>query len=107
MTLDELEPEFYARLDDRTRQQVATIAEAHGVDFLCPKCFEANNGAMGTHHVFCWFSGRGVPDSETPGPGRWAVSGTSLADLTLSPSVFLQSGCCWHGWVRAGEVTSC
>jgi hypothetical protein len=40
-----------------------------------------------------------------PGPGRWTVSGTGLADLTLAPSIHLSGpGCGWHGFVTAGEV---
>jgi len=62
---------------------------------------------IGTHMVLCWFRDRGVPDGETPGPGRWQVSGSGLGDLTLAPSVHLTgAGCGWHGFVRNGLVTS-
>lgn len=82
------------------------LAEAQGVMFLCPKCFEANKGEVGTHRVICWFRGRGVPDDQSPGPGRWDVSGTGFSDLTLKPSVFLSGadGCQWHGWITNGEA---
>lgn len=86
---------------------VDDFAQAQGVIFLCPKCFEANSGPVGTHSVITWFQDRSVPEQAKPGPARWAVSGTSLADLTLSPSVLLLGACGWHGWVRAGQVTSC
>jgi hypothetical protein len=90
---------------------VDTIDEAQGIIFLCPKCFTANGGAIGTHSVICWSSSRGVPDSARPGPGRWAIEGTSIDDLTLngdrgrSRSVLLQGGCGWHGFVTDGKAT--
>jgi hypothetical protein len=88
-----------------------TFAEAHGVMFLCPKCFAANGGAVGTHAVICWSSSRGVADTIQPGPGRWKLEGTSIKDLTLgcepgkSRSVALQGGCAWHGFVTNGDAT--
>lgn len=43
-------------------------------------------------------------DPNAPRP-RWQfVSGSSLADLTLSPSVAVGSPECWHGWIQNGEV---
>lgn len=84
---------------------VLSLREAQGVMFLCPKCFAANAGPVGTHSVICWFRDRGVPADEPPLPGRWDVSGDSLANLTLSPSVHLTgAGCGWHGWVRGGDA---
>lgn len=74
-----------------------TPATADGVVFICPKC---QNG----HAVLCWFQDRGVPADETPGPGRWVPSGTSLADLTLTPSISLGGDCGWHGFVRNGDA---
>lgn len=90
---------------------VETLAEAQGVDFLCPLCFAKNGGPIGTHHVTCWSRSRGVPDDASPGPGRWRLDGTSLADLTLneepgkSRSVALIGGCAWHGFVTNGRAT--
>lgn len=89
---------------------VATLAEADGVGFLCPKCFAANNGPVGTHGVICWFEDK-VPDDAFPGPGRWNPVGTSLDDLTFVPgkrshSVLLTGeGCAWHGFVVNGDAT--
>lgn len=91
-------------------REVSTIAEAQGVMFLCPLCFAANKGAVGTHSVICWSRSRGVPDDIAPKPGRWALRGTSLDDLTLdaepgqSRSVLLLGGCNWHGFVTDGEA---
>lgn len=84
-----------------------SMADAQGVLFLCPVCYQANGGAVGTHSVLCWFRGRDVPDSETPGPGRWNASGATFDDLSLSPSVHLSgAGCGWHGFVTNGEVST-
>lgn len=90
------------------------INDAHGVEFLCPKCFAANSGPVGTHAVICWSRSRGVPDEADPKPGRWTLEGTGMHDLTLNGdavggggarSVLLTSGCAWHGFVTNGEVT--
>lgn len=36
---------------------------------------------------------------------RWTVSGTGLADLTLSPSIDVGApGSCWHGFITDGQV---
>lgn len=102
MKLAELDATFLRITDEITYQMDVPFAAAQGVMFLCPKCFITNGGAVGTHRVTCWFRDKGVPDAMRPGPARWPATGTSLADLTLTPSVLLLSGCAWHG-----EVTSC
>jgi len=91
-----------------TYEHVAALADADGVMFLCPKFFATNAGAVGTHSVLCWFVGR-VPDDVDPKPGRWNPTGTGVDDLTFvgpgAASVYLQSGCGWHGFVRNGDTT--
>lgn len=89
--------------------KVETIAEAQGVRFLCPLCFEKNGGEVGTHSVICWSRSRGTPEEAQPGPGRWRMDGTSLDDLTLNAdppsdkrSVQLNGGCAWHGFITKG-----
>lgn len=128
MDLTELEPQFMRRVvtpnvptrisgpDGVIREElresvgyrhVDTLAEADGIDFLCPTCFVANKGSVGTHHILCWRPGR-VPLDATPGPGRWDFEGTGYADLTLTaqpPSILLRSGCNAHFHVRSGKVT--
>lgn len=110
-TLVELEA-FFVRHEPRDGHEyhvhVDTLAEAQGIWFLCPKCFAANNGPVGTHGVLCWFEGR-IDDLVQPGPGRWNPHGTSLADLSFVPgkrshSVALLSGCEWHGYVSNGNA---
>ena len=88
---------------------VDALTEADGVWFLCPKCFAANGGAVGTHAVICWFVGS-VPDDVDPKPGRWTPTGTGLNDLTFVPSagrshsVLLTGGCEAHFFVTHGDA---
>lgn len=111
MRLSELKAVLYKIVDDRTYAPVAKLADAHGVFFLCPKCFAANDGTHGTHGVLCWFNGRGVPPDLDPKPGRWNPAGTGLDDLTFVPpgatSVLLTSGCGWHGFIENGAIRTC
>jgi hypothetical protein len=106
VNLSQLEPRFVRITAPEHYQDVDRLADAQGLDMFCPKCWAANgNSAVGTHHVRVWFRDRGVPDQEVPKPGRWQVSGLSIVDLTLSPSIRLTSGCGWHGFVTVGQVT--
>jgi hypothetical protein len=98
----------------RYRKEVATIEEADCIDFLCPLCFAKNGGAVGTHGCMVSFAGRDIPagcgsiDSSGQ-PSRWTiVSGTTMNDLTLQPSILLSGpGCGWHGFITNGEATTC
>lgn len=106
MKLSELEARFIKYISDREYLRVDAIAEATGVQFLCPKCFQANNGPVGTHMVICWDPS--VPQSMNPKPGRWKLVGTSLEDLTLvaaSSSILLPPPCAWHGYVTKGDAS--
>lgn len=95
-------------------RRVWSLEEAQGLLFQCPKCAEGlpneqvgdgTTAAIGAHYVLCWFRGKGVPDDEYPGPGRWAPSGLTIDDFSLSPSVNLSGpGCKWHGWVKDGSA---
>jgi hypothetical protein len=100
--LHDLEAEFVARLTERSWGDVATLQEAGGIKFLCPKCFDANGGPIGTHLIIVWFEGKPVPEGTYKADPRWGVTGTSLHDLTLSPSINVIGGCGWHGWVKNG-----
>ncbi len=87
---------------------VEAIGDADGIIFLCPKCFAANGGSLGTHSVVCW-SPRVPPDAD-PKPGRWNLVGTSYADLSLragSSSVLLTGGCNAHFYVERGDIRMC
>lgn len=117
MRLTELDPVFVSVTfedDHQVSRPVKTLAEAQGVRFLCPKCFAANGGAVGTHAVGCWSRSRGAPDHASPGPGRWTLDGTGVEDLTLNGdppgaarSVQLNGGCAWHGHITNGDATTC
>lgn len=116
MRLTDLDASFLRVSEDGRFRRPVPFDLAHGVWFLCPACFAANKGDVGTHRVLVWFSRRGVPEGERPAP-RWDVTGgSSLDDLTLSPSIALNQSaqppapgqldvCRWHGWVRNGEAS--
>ncbi len=98
MKLTNLDATFVRYTGRGCHQDVSTFAEANGVLFDCPKCAGTNG-----HSVLVWF--KGAPLDAVPGPARWSASGSSLEDLTLSPSVDLTSGGtrdCWHGFVTNG-----
>lgn len=84
---------------------VDAIADADGIMFHCPKCFQSNGGDIGTHMVLCWRPR--VPADVSPKPGRWEFEGTGLDDLTLvagSSSVLLIGGCAAHFLIRSGAI---
>jgi len=108
MRLIELEPQLLKREDASHFRNVATLAEADGIRFLCPKCFAANKGPIGTHGIICWSPS--VPQDTRPTPGRWSLQGAGFDDLTLvagSSSVALTGGCAAHFFVRNGEIIDC
>lgn len=96
---------------DGTYRVPVEMADAQGVQFLCPLCFTKNGGPVGTHSIICWSRSRGIPDDLLPGPGRWLLLGTGLADLTLGPDPGPQSvlligpGCGAHFHVTNGQIT--
>ena len=108
MKLADLEPKLYRLTDDGRLHEVETTAEAGGVMFLCPGCFVQNAGNVGTHSILLRIDAKGE------GP-RWAASGSTVADLTLKPSVNVHADrnrgprACpgWHGFITNGEVRSC
>lgn len=113
MRLTNLDPKWlrYDKRPEGTFFVPSTMIEAHGIRFLCPKCFAANGGAGGTHGVICWSRSRGTPDDAEPGPGRWTFLGTGFEDLTINGdpvgaarSIALKGGCAWHGFVTAGDA---
>lgn len=105
MRLSDLEARFVRCGEEEDLHTVLTLGEAQGVLFLCPKCYAANCGPIGTHSVLVWFRDHGVPAAARP-TARWGVAGTSLGDLTLTPSIHLTGeGCGWHGFVTGSDVT--
>jgi hypothetical protein len=110
MRLTELDPSFVVYTGNGGHRDVATFAEAQGVLFTCPGCYRRNgNSDIGVHMVLVWFRDRGVPDDAVPKPARWLAKGTSLADLSLEPSINLANDDMsrdeWHGYITNGEAT--
>lgn len=106
MRLSELEPEFVGLWNERSGfSKVERIEDADGLWFLCPKCFAANGGPIGTHRILCLRPR--VPHPSFSEPGRWEFDGSGFEDLTLvagSSSVQVGGGCEAHFWVRAGAI---
>lgn len=106
MRLRDLNAEFVRYVQAGSFQRGSTaVSEAHGVIFDCPGC-------NGGHSVLVWFRDRPVPSTEEPSSARWEASGSTIDDLTLSPSINLDTEsariaktCCWHGWVKNGDAT--
>ncbi len=93
--LRDLDATFVRHTGDGNFDEVAAMADANGVMFDCPKC--------GRHSVLVW--DQTIPTGIEPGPGRWIMTGSSLDDLTLSPSVNLPKiECAWHGWIKNGDA---
>ena len=112
MKLVDLNPHFLKRAHEDGHEIWKTnvgIQEADGIEFLCPKCFEANGGSIGTHAVICW--NPSVPQTVAPIPGRWNLQGSGFHDLSLvagSSSVqLLGDGCKAHFFIQNGEIKGC
>src|SRR3990167_8242946 len=80
---------------------VDSFADAHGIQFLCPKCFRENHGVAGTHHCQMPFAGRGVDPAKHK--NQWSAKGTGYADLSTTPSYLIVGGCGWHGYITRSE----
>lgn len=110
LRLIELGPQFLKWVDDHHWSHVDSIEEADGLLFLCPECFNRNGGPVGTHSFICWRPR--VPQTTSPNPGRWELTGSGYADLSLrggpwsegKRSVLLQGGCNAHFNITSGEV---
>ena len=111
MRLSELNPKFRKHPVKKNGSvywlHAKTLAEASGIQFLCPVCFESNNGPIGTHSVVCW--NKSVSLDWVPGPGRWDMTGTGFDDLTLTAeasSIQLTSegGCQAHFYITNGNI---
>ncbi len=99
MRLIDLDPRWFSTRDD----------VRHGLTFDCPCCLgteRATRLAVATHVDGTNFD----PEPDNPqcyatGETVWALSGSSFADLTLSPSVDGSKYGHWHGHIRDGAIT--
>ena len=94
-------------------QPVATVAEAHGVRFLCPKSYARHRGSKGAHSCFIFFAGSPYAGHNLAGEEvRWNVAGgTTIDDLQLTPSIQEEDEgmppehqCNWHGFVGSNGM---
>lgn len=88
------------------RKIVSDLAQAQGIFFVCPKCF----GTKDSHMCEVSFADRGVQDNmgthnKDGKPVRWTVTGSGPSDLSTTPSIQLQGGCNWHGYITNGEAS--
>jgi hypothetical protein len=94
IALTNLDPHFLKIIDEKSHKFVnVLLSEADGLRFLCPLCYIANNGPVGTHLIICWKPS--VPQTFVPGPGRWDLIGTNFHDLSLvagSSSILIGNG---------------
>lgn len=107
MRLNELDPQWLRWQDDKhwRWRRLGNPDHSDGILFLCPKCFVANHGAVGTHSVICWKPH--IPQTTQPAPGRWDMTGTGFSDLTLvagSSSVQITGGCEAHFFIENGNI---
>lgn len=108
------EAEFYGQANELggyTRQG-ERIDGAQGLFLWCPCAY--GNDARAHGLIIPFANPRNAPRlPERHGPlsrdgshrPRWEMSGTGLADLTLSPSVDVDTPSCWHGFITQGKVT--
>lgn len=109
LRLTDLAPSFLKRAEpDEWLCEGVSKIDADGVMFLCPKCFKAKGGPVGTHSIICWQPN--VPQDTSPTGGRWTMVGTGFNDLSLvagSNSVLLEGGCAAHFFVEDGKIREC
>ena len=93
---------------------VNSLEEAQGIMFACPLCHNkrTRDGYEGSHSVMVAFANKGIIEEHCCAmrnkEGRlvlWNVGGSGFDDLTITPSILIQGGCGWHGFVTNGEVS--
>lgn len=130
MRLRDLNASFFGQTTDTTSRDLPSIEGAQGLMFQCPSCGaglergeeDGRRFIIGAHHIrICFSSPRGAPVASNAFAGnghRWKIeSGSTLDDLTLSPSINCDipwknpdtgveypSSCKFHGWVKNGDA---
>lgn len=89
------------------------IDGAQGLVLYCPCGY--GKGDTTAHGLIIPFANPrnapSVPDNHGPlsrdgsKRPRWTMQGTSLADLTLTPSVDVGKVSCWHGFITNGQIS--
>lgn len=97
---------------ERGYKHLPSIEGAQGLFCWCPCSFGKNDRAHGCIIPFANPRNAPVPDHnfgirarDGVTKTRWQMSGESLSDLTLSPSIDVGEPSCWHGYIKNGEVT--
>lgn len=139
MRLRDLNARFidHVMVKSHYRRDEITLVGAQGITFQCPACARGlavvddperpgHRFVVGAHSISVLFANpqgvepapadAGIKDSTGKYP-RWSiVSGTSLDDLTLSPSIDCSkpwkdekgvehpSGCSFHGYIKNGDA---
>lgn len=114
-SLLELRAEFIAFHRRYGMKVVKTLDEAQGLIFLCPACFEKNDGARGTHSVICWTKNVTKDLGFNDRHHRYRFEGTGLDDLSLKDDIEdqelkdkkldvidMRPICYWQGFIRKG-----
>lgn len=89
----------------------APFPEAQLLWFICPKCAHEKGTTVGCHYIEVTFADRGVLADQgvTNKKGeyvRWNVSGAGFDNLTITPSILIEGGCEWHGFITNGEIST-
>src|SRR5690348_12593250 len=99
--------------DGKSHTYVDKLDGADGLFLWCPcgygKAEYPLDGARPHGLIVSFANPLGVPPAPdsagTRGrhgrPTRWTMSGSSLDDLTLSPSIDVGTPSCWHGFITA------
>jgi hypothetical protein len=88
------------------RRRDGILAGAHGLFLWCPCAYGNNGRAHGLIVPFVGAPAHNFLVRARAGGGfpKWAVNGTSLADLSCLPSIDVGTLSCWHGFITAGVV---
>ena len=105
MKLRDIPDATFVAIDvDGSFTRVPDAKGAHAIWFQCP---------CGKHHNLIAFEPTIDTEPTTRGGlsrtgGRWQRTGTTLDDLTLTPSIDVNStspgGSCWHGFITNGDL---
>ena len=91
-------------MPERPLRELDPFLNEHQIRFTCPACCDDQGRG---HMVGVPYGPSGIP-YEVGGPVWEHVSGSTIDDITLSPSINCDtptSGCTFHGWVRNGIVS--